>query len=103
MADFFHLKTITELHQLFGLEKPLHPLITVIKDWPKINFDINNLKITSDLYLLSMKGNVKGTFKYGRNSYDYEEGTLVFMAPNQVARFDEDTSGTDINLSLIHI
>ena len=97
MADFFHLKTITELHQLFGLEKPLHPLITVIKDWPKINFDISNLKMTSDLYLLSMKGNVKGTFKYGRNSYDYEEGTLVFMAPNQVARFDEDTSGTDRN------
>jgi AraC family transcriptional activator of pobA len=45
-------------------------------------------KMTSDLYLLGMKGNVKGTFKYGRNSYDYEEGTLAFIAPNQVTIFD---------------
>ncbi|MFT6334237.1 MAG: hypothetical protein ACJATI_000969 [Halioglobus sp.] len=44
--------------------------------------------MTSDLYLLGMKVNVKGTFKYGRNSYDYEEGTLAFIAPNQVTIFD---------------
>lgn len=101
MVDFFHIKTISDLHQMFGMEKPLHPLITLIKDWPIIDFDFSNVKINSDLYLLGLKGNVKGAFKYGRNSYDYEEGTLVFMAPNQVASFDEvdsemDTSGWNI-------
>ena len=53
--------------------------------------------MVSDLYVLGMKGNIRGTFKYGRNSYDYEEGTLVFMAPNQVARFDDADSELDRN------
>jgi AraC-like DNA-binding protein len=97
MTDFFHLKSIAELHHLFGLEKPLHPLITVIKEWPQINFDFTNTKMTSDLYILGMKGDVKGTFKYGRNTYDFEEGTLVFMAPNQVAKFDEADTESDRN------
>lgn len=97
MANFFHLKSISELHHLFGLEKPLHPLITIIKEWPEIDFDFGNTKMTSDLYVLGMKGNVRGTFKYGRNSYDYEEGTLVFMAPHQVATFDSADSEMDRN------
>ena len=97
MADFFHLKSIAELHRLFDLEKPLHPLITVIREWPEIDFDFGNTKMVSDLYVLGMKGNVKGTFKYGRNSYDYEEGTLVFMAPNQVAKFDDADAEMDRN------
>jgi AraC-like DNA-binding protein len=95
MSDFFHIKSIAEVHQMFGLEKPLHPLITIIKDWPKIDFDFGNTKMTSDLYLIGMKGNLKGSFKYGRNSYDYEEGTLAFIAPNQVTTFDGEDSEID--------
>jgi AraC-like DNA-binding protein len=97
MTDFFHIKSISEVHSLFGLPAPLHPLITIVKEWPQVDIDFKNIKMTSDLYVLGMKGNVKGTFKYGRNSYDYEEGTLVFMAPNQVARFDNIDSETDSN------
>jgi AraC-like DNA-binding protein len=97
MSDFFHLKSIAELHRLFGLEKPLHPLITIVKEWPEIDFDFQNIKMTSDLYVIGLKGNVRGTFKYGRNSYDYEEGTLVFMAPNQVATFDDADAELDKN------
>ena len=97
MADFFHLESIAELHRLFGLEEPLHPLITIIKRWPKIDLDFANTKMTGDLYVLGMKGNIKGSFKYGRNTYDYEEGTMVFMAPNQVAHFDSTDSEMDEN------
>ncbi|MFT5820716.1 MAG: AraC-like DNA-binding protein [Crocinitomix sp.] len=84
MAEFYHIKNISEVNQLFGLGKPLHPLITVIRQWPKVDFDFSKVKLTSDLYLLSMKGT---TFQYGRNEYDFEEGTLVFLAPNQVTSF----------------
>ena len=97
MSDFFHIKSIAEVHRLFGLEKPLHPLITVIREWPKIDFDFGNAKVTSELYLLGMKGNVKGSFSYGRNSYDYEEGTLAFIAPNQVTVFDNTETELDHN------
>ncbi|MEN8794506.1 MAG: hypothetical protein ABF294_08655 [Flavobacteriales bacterium] len=102
MADFFHIKSISEVNQIFGLGKPAHPLITIIRQWPKNDFDFSSVKMTSDLYLLSMKGKTIGTsFKYGKNSYDFEEGTLVFMAPNQVASFEDpieeiDDSGWNI-------
>lgn len=97
MSEFYHISSISQVHELFGLEKPLHPLITVIKEWPVIDFNFSNLKITSDLYLLGMKGNVKGSFKYGRNSYDYEEGTLAFIAPQQVVQFDDADAEMDRN------
>jgi AraC-like DNA-binding protein len=96
MAEFFRLKSISELHQLFALEKPTHPLISIIKEWPQTDFDFSKTKMVSDLYVLGMKGNV-GTFKYGRNSYDYEEGTLVFMSPNQVASFENHDAELDYN------
>jgi AraC-like DNA-binding protein len=101
MADFFHIKSISEVNELFGI-KPLHPLITIIRQWPKSDFDIGSFKITSDLYLLAMKGKTKGTsFKYGKNSYDFDDGTLVFLAPNQVISFEDpieelDDSGWNI-------
>jgi AraC-like DNA-binding protein len=95
MSDFFHLKSISELHHSFGLDKPSHPLITIIKEWPQTDFDFANTKITSDFYVLGMKGNTGGTFQYGRNSYDYEGGTLVFMAPNQVAQFENTDDEKD--------
>jgi AraC-like DNA-binding protein len=102
MTEFYHIKTISEVHTMFGLEKPLHPLITIIRKWPEVDFDFSKVKLTSDLFLMSMKGKIKGTtFQYGRNSYDFEEGTLVFMAPNQVASFADpieelDNSGWSI-------
>jgi len=48
-----------------------------------------------------VKQNASSSFKYGKNSYDFEEGTLVFMAPNQVASFEDpieeiDDSGWNI-------
>ena len=97
MSDFFHIKSVAEVHRLFGLEKPLHPLITIIREWPDVDFDFGNAKVTSDLYLMGMKGNVKGSFSYGRNSYDYEEGTLAFIAPNQVTTFDDTDTKLDRN------
>jgi AraC-like DNA-binding protein len=96
MEAFYHIKSISEVHTSFGLEKPLHPLITIIRKWPEVAFDFSNVKITSDLYLLSMKGKIKGTtFRYGKNSYDFEEGTLVFLAPNQVASFSDPIEELD--------
>lgn len=95
MPKFFHIKSISQVHNLFGLETVSHPLITIIREWPKIDFDFASTKLTSDLFLVSMKGNIKGSFKYGRNSYDFEEGTMTFIAPNQVATFNESNAEPD--------
>ncbi|MFT6334238.1 MAG: hypothetical protein ACJATI_000970 [Halioglobus sp.] len=32
------MKSVAEVHHLFGLERPLHSLITIIREWPKIDF-----------------------------------------------------------------
>jgi len=88
MSDFLHLNSISDLHRTFGLGKPLHPLMTVIKGWPKMKIDLSKTKIVSELYFLGMKGEIRGSFKYGRNSYDFEEGTMVFMSPKQVVQFE---------------
>jgi AraC-like DNA-binding protein len=101
MQDFFHIKTISELHKTFGLAKQSHPLISIIRQWPNNDFDFGKFKLTSDLYLLSMKGKYEGSVQYGRNSYDFEEGSLIFMSPGQVAKFedsvkDQEESGWSI-------
>lgn len=94
MSDFFHFKSIAEVYKLLNLGKPAHPLITVIKRWPESDLDFSKIKMTSDLYLLSMKGEMSGAFKYGRNSYDYQEGTLVFIAPGQVGTFSQEKAAS---------
>ncbi len=71
------------------MKAPNHPLITIIKDWPQIDYDFANTKLTSDLFIISLKGG-SGTIGYGRSTYDFEEGTMVFTAPKQVLTFDNN-------------
>lgn len=87
MSEIIHIKNISELYEFLGSGKPRHPLITLLRQWPSINREIKNLKFTSELYYMAMKRNISGSFKYGRSSYDYQEGTMVFIGPGQVATF----------------
>lgn len=89
MSIFYHTKSISEVHQFLGINPPDHPLITIIREWPKVDFDFTNTKITSDLFIISMKGGV-GTIGYGRSSYDYDKGTMVFTSPKQALTFDSN-------------
>lgn len=94
MPTFHHTKSVSEVHQLVGMKPPAHPLITVIRKWPEVDYDAANTKITGDLYIIGLKGKT-GSIRYGRNSYDYEEGTMVFTAPNQALTFDKTEEGTN--------
>ncbi len=86
MSKIYNIKTISEAHKLLGLEKPLHPLISVFRHTPEMNLNIQNVSITFGMYLISLKNDIKGAIDYGRNSYDFVEGTLLFLAPNQVVK-----------------
>lgn len=87
--NFLHVKSISETNRMLGLGKPLHPLVTIIRRWPEVDF--SNTTLTGDLYLISLKGSITGSFGYGRNSYDFEEGTMTFLAPDQALQFAEAT------------
>ena len=86
MSDIIHIKSIAQLHDLLAIEKPLHPLISVVRHSHSMNLNFGDTRFNSDLYFISLKENIQGTFKYGRNEYDFQEGTLVCVAPGQVMR-----------------
>lgn len=89
MSDTFVIDSISQAHVSLGLDKPKHPLVSVVyaKDI-KSNSDFQNVKVVNNLYQITLKQTGCGKLLYGKNSYDYEEGTLVFTAPGQVTQFD---------------
>lgn len=84
MSDnLLYLKSISQLHEAMGLPKPKHPLISWINA-ENINVPAEEvgMKMTSDFYMLSLKDKSCGV-EYGRNSFDFDEGVMVFSAPRQ--------------------
>lgn len=76
--------SISQLRLNMRMSKPTHPLITVI-DTSKQAYGEAAIgrKFSNELYCIAMK-NERCGIEYGRNNYDFEEGVLMFFAPNQV-------------------
>ena len=81
------IKSITEFHRLRNLPKPEHPLISVI-DYADLKFSEEEkgqrLSAIFDFYTISVKRNLNGKLQYGQQKYDFDEGVMSFVAPNQV-------------------
>lgn len=77
------IKTISELHRMRGLPQPEHPLISVV-DYAAMGPG-ENAAITMDFYSVAIKRGV-GKLFYGQQQYDFDEGVMYFLAPNQVLR-----------------
>jgi AraC-like DNA-binding protein len=82
--DINNIKSISQLHEIFGFVKPTHPLISIIdvSKW-EIPEQFVGVKFTSELYTIGLKDKSCG-LQYGRNTYDFNEGVLIFTAPDQV-------------------
>jgi AraC-like DNA-binding protein len=81
MDEIAKLENISQFNSLRGLET-LHPLVSVI-DFSKMKL-IPQAMVNYGFYCVFLKEAVCGDLKYGCNYYDYQEGTLVFIAPGQV-------------------
>lgn len=90
MSEIVRIKTISEIHRLLNVGKPQHPLISVCRHLPEMNLKVTNVKVAFDFYLISLKSDIKGSVHYGRNTYDFEEGTVLFSAPGQVFRVSNE-------------
>lgn len=91
MSEIIRIKTIGQIQENLGLGKPKHPLVMVYShDDLKPNKEILGKTLAFDLYQVTYKMCSEGSFTYGRNTYDFEEGTLVFMKPGQVVSFNQD-------------
>ncbi|MFN8256198.1 MAG: helix-turn-helix transcriptional regulator [Bacteroidales bacterium] len=81
MDDIIKLDNISQYNSLRGMET-LHPLVSVF-EFSKMKL-IPEAKANYGFYCVFLKDAVCGDLKYGCNYYDYQEGTLVFIAPGQV-------------------
>jgi len=105
-----HFKTISEFSQFRQLPKADHPLINVLK--------LESVETTSivepsfwscDFYCIGLK-RVANTqevkLQYGQQTYDYDDGILSFISPNQVLRLSIDKKAVQLKQSgwmlLIH-
>lgn len=96
MSEFLVIHTVTEAHEALGVEKPRHPLISVIPQRtirplvtdPSVRFRV-------DLYQIWIKDDEECRIGYGRNSYDFSEGTLAFMRAGQVIHATPDMPPAD--------
>ena len=78
------LKSIDEVHTAYNIDKPKNPLISIIdlKHYV-VKEEWLNIKFTNSFYNISLKDSSCG-LEYGRNTYDFQDGVLSFMAPGQV-------------------
>lgn len=80
--EIIHLDSIDTYNKLYGLPT-LHPLAAVV-DMKNATRMLNNVRVNYGLYALFLKNGVSCTLRYGRQYYDYQEGTIVSFAPGQL-------------------
>ncbi|MEO7976434.1 helix-turn-helix transcriptional regulator [Flavobacterium sp.] len=102
----YRIKTIIEYHSILGIPKPQHPLISLISldNFKPVTSD-KKISVVFDFYMVSLKRNFTGNinYLYGQEPYDFNEGILFFIAPNQVFSFDADDDFTSTGwMLLIH-
>lgn len=87
----YKINTISDFHKLIGAPAPDHPLISVIKIEPFEHIPEGIVgNVVNGFYSISLKKGFKKPvkFKYGQQSYDFDEGVLSFMSPGQIGGFD---------------
>jgi AraC-like DNA-binding protein len=82
MENMRRFETIND-YNTFNNNETLHPLISVV-DLSKAD-PRQGSQMYFGFYTIFLKDVKCGDLVYGRHTYDYQEGTLVFLAPGQVA------------------
>ena len=82
-----HFKTISEFHRSRELPPPEHPLISVVNVQDIKHFS-EPINMVLDYYSISLKRDFNGKFSYGQSEYDFNEGLMYFISPNQVFRIE---------------
>lgn len=78
------------------MPRPLHPLVALIDyDREKGGRELVGQKFMIDFYKISFKKDFSGQIKYGQGYYDFEEGGIAFLAPNQIVTMSGEESCLD--------
>lgn len=102
--NLVRLKSINEIHDACGLPKPRHPLISLTHITKKSNADVASLPSYGllNFYKITFVVKNKGRVRYGQDYYDFDEGSIMFLAPNQLIGVSEYSGSTEWFVFLIH-
>ncbi|RZK76401.1 MAG: AraC family transcriptional regulator [Pedobacter sp.] len=98
------LKSINEIHDVCGFPKPKHPLISFSHIDKVVTAVENELRYSGvmDFYKITFVLKNRGRVKYGQDYYDFDEGSMMFLAPNQVVGSLEYSGSAEWYVFLIH-
>jgi AraC family transcriptional activator of pobA len=84
------IQSITEFHRLRGLPGPMHPLVSVVR-FEDMKYGSHHPRSwVLDFYAIALKKDFYAKLKYGQQVYDFDEGTMTFMAPGQKIGIDDN-------------
>ena len=96
MNEIINIDSVDVYNKQFGLET-LHPLVSVI-DMNQATRLIGLKRFNYGIYALFLKMEKACNIKYGRQTYDYQEGTVVCFAPGQTAETTPTTDRPQMNV-----
>jgi AraC-like DNA-binding protein len=96
MENILRLESISQLNVLFQQAAPRHPLISVV-DFSKMekHEKVEEVKLTCGFYSVMFKSYCANRLRYGKEYYDFQEGTLLCIAPNQLVTIENDNNSTN--------
>jgi len=83
------ISSISEMHNLLQLPKPLHPLVSLVDNTEmSINKEMLKKSFLMNFYKISYKFSENGKMGYGQGYYDFNEGGMMFTSPGQILSTD---------------
>lgn len=99
MEEVIRLDTIEQYNKIYGLET-LHPLVAVA-DLSKATQFPTRATFNFGVYALYLKQTKCGDLRYGKQIYDYQEGTVTSFSPGQVVGVQMEKGTRPISQGLI--
>jgi len=87
MEKIVNVETIDQYNKLLGITT-LHPLVSIV-DFSEARL-MRNFRMNFGFYALFLKEVKCGDLRYGRQYYDYQEGTIVCLAPQQIIGIEDN-------------
>ena len=95
MKPIINLNSISDISKFVQQGSTKHPLVAII-DFSKVEERIAaGIRISCNFYAVMFKNYCINNMKYGRHSYDFQEGSLVCMAPKQIVELDTEIEKRD--------
>ncbi|MDT0691454.1 helix-turn-helix transcriptional regulator [Salegentibacter sp. F188] len=97
-------RSISEIHQAFGMPQPRHPLISLTHFNESNLFNPQKIPVydVMDFYKIAFTTENCGRMKYGQNYYDFKDGSMLFIAPNQLIGSSEYSDESSSYILLMH-